>query len=282
MTRVTAILATGVLLLAACGSDDDSQSDASEESAEPTDASTEEPTEAATEEPTEAATDEPTTEVADEPSPFCGDFIEAGNQVALADTGAADPEALVAAIEAALASAPEEIAADLEVMAAFAQSGGQGDFQEFDQASTNAVAWVSDNCASTSLEVTGRDYEYEGIPETAEAGIISITLTNEGTELHEAALLRVNDGVEATAEEILALPEEEAQEMVTFQGAVFTEPGGSGVDIFDLREPGNYIVACFIPVGATAEAAEAVEAGGPEPDGPPHFTQGMLAQITVE
>ncbi|MGI9609813.1 MAG: hypothetical protein ACR2NL_05925, partial [Acidimicrobiia bacterium] len=192
------------------------------------------------------------------------------------------PEALVAAVDSALASAPEEIVADVEVMAAFAQSGGQGDFEEFDAASTRVVTWVSGNCASTAVEVTGVDYQYENFPETIEAGFTSITLNNEGMELHEAAVLRVNDGVDESAEELLAMPEEEVETLVTFEGAVFADPGASGVDIFDLSEPGDYIVACFVPVGATPEAAEAAEGGGTEPDGPPHFTQGMFDEFTVE
>jgi len=146
----------------------------------------------------------------------------------------------------------------------------------------NVLAWVIDNCATNSLEVTAVDYAYEDFPPTLEAGLTAINLDNDGAEFHEAAILRVNDGVDSSAEELLALPDEEVLTKATFMGAAFADPGDSGEDIFDLSEPGNYIVACFIPVGATPEAAAAVEAGGPEPDGPPHFTQGMLSEFTVE
>jgi hypothetical protein len=45
-------------------------------------------------------------------------------------------------------------------------------------------------------------------------------------------------------------------------------------------EPGRYVIACFLPVGATPENMEALESG--ELQGPPHFTQGMLEEFTVE
>ena len=293
MSRVFTILAIGTLLLAACASDDDSSTESSEEptetvTEEPTVAATDEPTEVATEEPTATATTEPTTVATEAESPneepvaFCADFIEAGNQVALVETGAGDPDALVAAVDQALASAPDGLADDVAVMAEFARSGGTGDFAAFDASSVKVLAWVIDNCATTSVDVTAVDYAYENFPQTTAAGITAISLDNQGAEFHEAAVLRINDGVDATAEELLALPEEEVESMVTFQGAVFADPGASGADIFDLSEPGNYIVACFIPVGATPEAAAVAEGGGPEPDGPPHFTQGMLGEFTVE
>jgi hypothetical protein len=42
-------------------------------------------------------------------------------------------------------------------------------------------------------------------------------------------------------------------------------------------EPGRYLVACFVPVGATQDAIES----GKEPDGPPHALQGMVAEMQV-
>ncbi|MGQ0825516.1 MAG: hypothetical protein ACT4OX_10920 [Actinomycetota bacterium] len=43
-------------------------------------------------------------------------------------------------------------------------------------------------------------------------------------------------------------------------------------------EPNRHAALCFIPVGFTVEAL----ASGEEPDGAPHFTEGMRQQFTVE
>ena len=54
-----------------------------------------------------------------------------------------------------------------------------------------------------------------------------------------------------------------------------------------LSEPGRYAIICAIPTGADpaeylAAAAES-EGGPPEvPGGPPHFVNGMFAEIVVE
>ena len=51
-------------------------------------------------------------------------------------------------------------------------------------------------------------------------------------------------------EEILALPEEESDTMVTFVGGVFgLFPGTSQTTVVDLP-PGRYVAICFFPQGA--------------------------------
>jgi hypothetical protein len=54
-----------------------------------------------------------------------------------------------------------------------------------------------------------------------------------------------------------------------------------------LSEPGRYGVFCAIPVGADPDeyldAAATSQGGPPEVEGgPPHFTQGMYGELTVE
>jgi hypothetical protein len=54
-----------------------------------------------------------------------------------------------------------------------------------------------------------------------------------------------------------------------------------------LTEPGRYALICSIPTGADPDAylaaAAAAEGGPPEVEGgPPHFVEGMVAEITVE
>ena len=76
------------------------------------------------------------------------------------------------------------------------------------------IGFVKDNCGFTEIDVTAEDYKYTGLEAEYPAGPAVITLTNDGTELHEMIVLRVNDDVTETAAEIVALPEEEALSMV--------------------------------------------------------------------
>jgi hypothetical protein len=97
--------------------------------------------------------------------------------------------------------------------------------------------------------------------------------------MHEMALIRFNDDTTETIEELFELPEEEAFSKITMHGASFGAPGDSDTLFVDL-EPGRYVIVCFLPVGATPDNMEALESG--ELEGPPHFTQGMVEEFTVE
>jgi hypothetical protein len=87
-------------------------------------------------------------------------------------------------------------------------------------------------------------------------------------------IVRKNDGVTESFEELLALPEEEAFTKVTSVGTGFAPPGESGYVLVDLA-PGEYLALCPLPVGW-------VDMSGPPPeDAPPHFTEGMSNEFTV-
>jgi hypothetical protein len=90
------------------------------------------------------------------------------------------------------------------------------------------------------------------------------------------AIFRINDGVETPLEELLQLPQEEQMRMSTPIGFGFAPPGDSDNLFLDL-EPGRYAMLCFLPVGSTPESDEEQVA-----ENPPHFTQGMVAEFTVE
>jgi hypothetical protein len=97
---------------------------------------------------------------------------------------------------------------------------------------------------------------------------VGLRFTNEteAGEAHELVLFRKDPGTTETAEELLALPEEESMGKITMAGVVFADqPDQTAVAMYDL-EPGQYVAVCFIPVG-----------GGE--DGPPHFTSGMVAEF---
>lgn len=179
------------------------------------------------------------------------------------------------------ASPPADVEDDLLVMTAAARLViEQEDFSafetpEFSQAQSVVDPWMFDNCSFDSrLEVTAADFRFEGIPGEVPSGQVGILLTNAGAESHELGLLRRNEGVTESFEEILALGEEEGMTKATFVGGAFAPTTGSqGLAIVDL-EPGDYAAVCFIPFGT--KIAEGVEGNGP-----PHFTGGMLYEFTV-
>jgi len=195
-------------------------------------------------------------------------------------------EELVPLAEKIQANAPEEIADDIDTLvAAVDEIAETGDFGVFDSAETeeasdNAHAFDLANCGWESSEVTAREYEFEGVAAEYEAGPTSFEFSNAGEELHEFIVLKKKADTEESFDELLELPQEEAEGKVDEVGAVFGEPGDDDYLVADLEE-GEYIALCFIPVGLTPEAAAAAEEGGEEPQGPPHFTQGMRAEFTV-
>lgn len=137
--------------------------------------------------------------------------------------------------------------------------------------------------AGETLEVTGVEYEFQGLSDTAPAGT-ELSFTNGGKEAHELVLMRIKDGETRSADELLALPEKQAEKVAKFQGVSIAGPGEDGKVVegeLTLAEPGRYVALCFIPVG-TKELPKGKPEEGKGPGGPPHFTKGMVAEITVE
>lgn len=139
------------------------------------------------------------------------------------------------------------------------------------------------------VTVTAVDYAFEGIPEPIPAGSV-IGLENQGEEPHELVAFRIPDDETRTLEELLALPEDE-EPPVDFVGVAIAPTTGDPVypeGPVTLDEPGRYAFVCFLPVGVSDEDFEAMMAAGPEgsppplPEGPPHFAEGMWAEVTVE
>ena len=258
--------AMGLLLVPACSSDDETSStDAAETTAPETTAP-------------EATGDE---------AAFCDAVVETDVQFTAMQGPNADPAAATASLEAVESSTPDELADQSafvieEAKAMLAGTGAEeGPGDEFNANYGEMVAWMEDNCGFPVIDVTAAEYAFQGIPETVAAGETLISLGNMGEEMHEVILLRVNEGVTETLDEILALPEEEAQTMVTSIAAAFASPGEEGWATTRL-ETGNYVAICFIPEGTTPEAMAEMEATGVEPEGAPHFTLGMIREFTVE
>jgi hypothetical protein len=235
---VAVALAFGLLLVGACGDDDEESTD----------------TTAAEGEGESAAGGE-----------FCPAYVEL-----LAGDPAPDQIREVAAI------APEEIQEQFETIAAGFEADPEGYFEseEFGTTFAEIGEVANEECADDVVEVTAVDYEFQGVPEEMSTGVIGVEFTNDGEEFHEFLVFRRNDDVDQSFEEILALPEEEATALVSEVGSAFAAPGTSFPTMFEIAEAGDYAAVCFVPVGSTVDVPE----GG---DGPPHFTQGMLAEFTV-
>lgn len=188
-------------------------------------------------------------------------------------------ETLRPLVEDVVAVAPDELDADIEIMTAALEQMAAGDPSAFDvpdvvAASNRVHEYDLATCGWTSQAVQATEYSFANIPDEMAAGTTSFEFSNEGQEVHELILVRKNDGVTETAQELLALPEDEAMSKVTMLGSpAFASPGDSDYKVVEL-EPGEYIAVCFIPMGMTSD-------DGPPPEGPPHFTQGMVAEITV-
>lgn len=299
---LSALLVGGLLLVAACGDDDEADTGATTPTRSTDAPSTDAPTTDApstdapsTDAPsTDAATtgapstDAPSTEPMTTEPTSNGASVDAFCQAEL-DVEAAvvtgDPAAIEPAFAALQQSAPEDVAPAVETAIteaeAFLAEGGTPT-PEFDDAYAEVVGFVSDNCGFGALDVLAQDYSFGGIGPEVPAGPTVINLVNDGTEVHEIVLIRKNDDVTESFEELLALPERQAMRKTTFAGVAFADPGEEGKTVVDL-EAGEYIALCFIPVGTTPEVMAEMEPGGPPPEGagPPHFVEGMQQEFIV-
>jgi hypothetical protein len=268
---IAAVVAVGTLIAAGCGddSDDEAQDTGTEETSETT----------ASDESAFAAYCDTELAIETAPEPEI-DFETATPEEQAAALRTYGSETMRPLADDVVAAAPEELAGDVGLLSdAVDELAASGDFAAFEQpdveaASDNLHAFDLENCGWSTQQVTASDYAFEDVPEELSAGPTSFELTNDGEELHELVLVRKNDGVTASADELLALPEEEALSQVTPVGSpAFAAQGEDDYLVADL-EPGDYIGLCFIPVGTTSEEA-------PPPEGPPHAMQGMVSEFTV-
>ena len=95
---------------------------------------------------------------------------------------------------------------------------------------------------------------------------------SEEGEAHEMVVMRVNDEVDLTIDELLEFPEDELDQFATFVNEVEAPgPGVASGMVLDLT-PGRYLYACYVTMGSV---------DGAEGTGPPHATEGMGGEFTV-
>ena len=266
-TRLCAVLAVTVLLGAACGDDDD----------ETATTETSETTEAGTDALATYCEDTLASETVPEPDI---DFETATEEEQKEAVKKFVNEDLGPILERLKKSVPDEIDAPAQVLFAAAEKTGEdGDFEkhfespEAKAAEAQVHAYDLDNCGWTKVDTNAVEYAFEGIPATLEAGVTSFELRNSGKEQHELRLLKKKAGVTESFDEILKLDQEEGQKKVEPVASSFAAQGEADYGVAEL-EAGEYVVACFLPVGFTGQ-------GPPPENAPPHVSQGMKAEFTV-
>lgn len=146
--------------------------------------------------------------------------------------------------------------------------------------------------APAPLEVTLVDFAFKDLPDAVPAGTALTVANKSKKELHELVAFRLPDKEKRSIKELAALPPPKlfpalGGEPVTVLLAAPGQPMIPAVGDGTLTKPGRYAVLCSIPTGADPqeylEAAAKSNGGPPQVDGgPPHFTKGMIAELTVE
>lgn len=158
-----------------------------------------------------------------------------------------------------------------------AETGDASAFDDpaVDQAGASAHTYDLKTCGYEQVDTVATDYSFEGIAQDYEPGPVSFEVSNKGKELHEMVVLKVKDGVDQSASEILALPEAEASDLVETVGSMDpVAPGDSDYLVVDLHS-GRYLATCFLPKGATSmDTMQSAE-------GEPHAALGMVQEFTV-
>lgn len=140
----------------------------------------------------------------------------------------------------------------------------------------------------TTIDVTAKDYEFTGVPDTVAAGSTISLTTADGGEPHEFVAVLVPETETRTVDELMELPEAELEALfagepalvtIAFPGA--TDQPGPVVGDGTLTEPGRYLYLCTFPQGTTVD--DVANAEGPlSGDTPPHFVLGMRGELTVK
>jgi hypothetical protein len=146
---------------------------------------------------------------------------------------------------------------------------------------------------ATVVTIEGVDYGFNDVPSSVPAGTRLAFRNAAPAELHELVVFRLSDGDDIALGDLAQLPAEELGPRLGAPVTVLLQPPGSDEQIVavgdgTLEEPGRYVLMCFIPTGAdpqeylAAAAASDGEAPTGVAGGPPHFVNGMYAELQVD
>jgi hypothetical protein len=118
--------------------------------------------------------------------------------------------------------------------------------------------------AAATVTVTATDYKLD-LPDTLPAGAVTLKLVNHGKELHQAQVVRLEDGKTPADFEAAMKHEGPPPSWLKFVGGPNgIAPGQEATSTVPLT-PGSYMVICLIP----------------STDGVPHLMKGMSHPLTV-
>ncbi len=119
--------------------------------------------------------------------------------------------------------------------------------------------------ATTEITITTLDYSFKA-PAEVPAGLVSVTVKNEGAEPHHVQLARLKEGVTPDAfGQALQEDFEKAITLVSWVGGPsIVNHGGASTVTLDL-EAGTHMLLCFVP----------------DPQGVPHLAHGMAGVMQV-
>ena len=220
-------------------------------------------------------------QAAADPAEFCDAIEDLGLALAIGEGFEGMDDALAEAEEIA----PEEISAAVTTMVdenrAAVEAGPPAPddppnipSDEFFEASTEVGDYMADNCDYQVIDVTTTEYEFEGLPSELEGGKTLIRMTNDGSEFHEVLVQQIADDATQSVEELVAMPEAESGEILTYAGSAFAPPGLGNWAVVDLSE-GRFAATCYVSEGATSPE------GLYDEQSKRHLDHGMVAEIEV-
>lgn len=145
------------------------------------------------------------------------------------------------------------------------------DIPEFATATNRLRTFLISECGFEQVRVTALDYRFEGIPPTLPAGTVAFTLADQGAEPHQLGVYRINEGVPQPFQELVVLPQEQRDVVLTEAEVISTSPGDAATEFMNLI-PGRYGAACLVSQGSTSTV---------DGTGPPHAALGMIVEFTV-
>lgn len=135
-------------------------------------------------------------------------------------------------------------------------------------ASKNATAADTTKAVAVAphqMTIVAADYNFTA-PDEVPAGLMTVHLVDNGSEMHHVAFVKLNDGkTMADVAKALKAQGPPPAWMVDHGGVNPPHPGGGMASATQTLEPGNYALLCFIPSA----------------DGVPHFAKGMVRPLTV-
>ncbi len=204
------------------------------------------------------------------------------------------PKIVAIAMAVALGGAAVGCGSDSETNGASATTDKAAETTTTAAADKDSTTTGASSDGPGEVTVVASDYMFEGLPKSVPTGTKLVLENQSEKELHEMVVVRFPDDEKRSIDEIAKLPEAEL-DTIFGSGPPDTvqlqAPGGELIKALGdgtLAKSGRYALVCFIPVGVDPEeylkASEASPDGPPDiPNaGPPHFTQGMYAEVTVE